>query len=460
MANLRPVQEEAADFIFGQDKSLILAPVGSGKTAIALTAMAEYVSQGLVKRWLVIAPKLVCTDVWPIEVKLWAPSLTLYVAAGGKDFRSNAIASKADIVCINFDVLQRLAAEFPDLSLYFDGVVIDELSRLKVAGDTRSRKESVKKKGKRFVAAYKALENVHIRIGMTGSFTSNGLEDVFGQVKMIDYKIFGATKSRFLADYFVCINRTYGDYAPKVGALEKVMNKLKPTAFVLEGRSNQHECHIIEMRCDIVNRKPYDDMKRDFVVQFPTAKIAAMNSGVVTGKLKQLATGFCYETRTVPNPDWPGKSITTQVAHWYDTSKFDLLDSILTENHHEPTIIVYWYKEQLAELKRRYPDAQTLDDDGAISRWNAGKISKLLLHPRGGGHGVNLQFSGRMMVFLTLPYYSAELYEQVIGRIDRSGQTRDVYIYVLFANKTVDDLEWDAINGKLDFSDVAAKALS
>ena len=42
------------------------------------------------------------------------------------------------------------------------------------------------------------------------------------------------------------------------------------------------------------------------------------------------------------------------------------------------------------------------------------------------------------MVFLSLPW-SLELYEQVIGRLHRSGQMQDVWVYILLADKTVDE---------------------
>ena len=60
---LRPYQEQAADFLYEHDRAMILAPVGAGKTAITLTAMQDMLKYGIVKRWLVLAPKRVCTDV-------------------------------------------------------------------------------------------------------------------------------------------------------------------------------------------------------------------------------------------------------------------------------------------------------------------------------------------------------------------------------------------------------------
>ena len=74
---LRAYQEQAADFLYEHDRAMILAPVGAGKTAITLTAMQDMLAAGVVKRFLVLAPKRVCTDVWPVEQPKWAPGLSL-----------------------------------------------------------------------------------------------------------------------------------------------------------------------------------------------------------------------------------------------------------------------------------------------------------------------------------------------------------------------------------------------
>jgi SNF2 family DNA or RNA helicase len=143
---------------------------------------------------------------------------------------------------------------------------------------------------------------------------------------------------------------------------------------------------------------------------------------------------------------------------WFDTAKFDRLHELLEENQRANTIIAYNYKEELAELKRRYPHAQTLDDDRAIERWNAGRIELLLVHPKSAGHGLNLQHGGCRIVFLSLPW-SLELYEQTIGRLHRSGQRHDVWCYVMLTNKTVDERIWAALHDKRSISDIAMEEL-
>ena len=122
---LRSYQEVAADFLYERDRAMILAPVGAGKTAITLTAMQDALRDGVARRFLVVAPLRVCTDVWPQEHVKWAPKLTMAVAVGTPKKRAAAFESSAQVVVTNYDNLKSL----PHLN--FDGSVFDELTRLK-----------------------------------------------------------------------------------------------------------------------------------------------------------------------------------------------------------------------------------------------------------------------------------------------------------------------------------------
>ena len=440
---LRPYQEEAADFLFERNRAMILAPVGAGKTAITLTAMTELIAEGHVKRWLVLAPKRVCTDVWPVEQPKWAPDFEIAVAIGTPKQRQAAFDSAAPIVVTNYDNIQSL----PDLS-GFDGVVFDELTRLKNPS------------GKRFKALLAHLDKIPFRWGLTGSFTSNGLEDVFGQCKVIDQTLLGRAKGAFLQKYFVCVNRDFGDWQPRKGALEQVMDAIRPATFVLEpGEYSDKlpQLHVVEMRCDMADRKPYEKMKRDFVLEYGEDRVIAANAAAVTNKLQQMASGFVYDNKTEASQE-KGKFHMKQKVIWFSTHKFELIEEVLNENQRANTIIVYNYKEELAELKRRYPAARTIDDFNAIQRWNAGEIELLLIHPKSAGHGLNLQFGGCKIIFLSMPW-SLELFEQTVGRLHRSGQTNDVWCYLLICNKTIDDRIWGALQDKRAISDIALEEL-
>lgn len=439
MLPLRPYQNEAADFLYEHDRAMILAPVGAGKTAITLTAMRDALNDKLVHRFLVLAPKRVCTDVWPVEITKWAPNLYMRVAVGTPAQRLSALRSHSDIVVTNYDNLQWLAEQ----DLNFDAIVFDELTRLKNPS------------GARFKALHKVIDKMGVRWGLTGSFTSNGLEDVFGQCKIVDQSLLGRSKGAFMQKYFILMNPEYGEWLPRPGSLKKVMDEIRPATYVLEPGEYADKlppCHTVEIRCDMPMTE-YNTMKKDFVFE----GITAVNAAVVTGKLQQMASGFIYDTTSVAS-DRPGKFEVTQTPIWFSKHKFDELDNLLQENQRANTIIAYTYKEELAELKRRYKHAVTLDDDRAIERWNKGEVELLLVHPKSAGHGLNLQHGGCRMVFLSLPW-SLELYEQTVGRLHRSGQKHDVWVYIMLTNKTIDEKIWAALHDKRTISDIAMEAL-
>jgi len=423
--NLRPYQETAADFLYEHDRAMILAPVGAGKTAITLTAMYDMLYEGHVKRFLVLAPLRVATSVWPVEQPKWAPFMRMAVAVGTPAQRLAALNSSAQVVVTNYDSLQWLAQQ----TLDFDGVVFDELTRLKNPS------------GARFKALAKVLK-CPIRWGLTGSFTSNGLEDVFGQCKIVDQKLLGRSKGAFQQQYFYLVNREHNDWAPRPGALELVMERIKPATFVLEPGEYKDKLppmHTVEVRMDLPDRKPYEDMKKDFVARFPDATAVAVNAAVVTQKLSQMAAGFVYTPEPV----------------WFSKHKFDRLEELLAENQQANTIVFYNFIEELHELQRRFAHARTVD---SIDDWNAGRVRLLCLHPKSAGHGLNLQHGGHHIVWLSLPW-SLELFEQANGRLHRSGQLHAVWCYVMLTNQTVDEKIWDALHDKRALSDIAMESL-
>lgn len=431
---LRPYQLEAADFLFRRARAMVLAPVGAGKTALTLAAIADLLYQGYARRVLVLAPKRVAESVWPVEQRKWEPMLRLSVAVGTPTQRASAMAADTQVVVSNYDNIAWLAGH-PAFRT-FDAIVFDELTRLKNPS------------GQRFKALEKAIGHIDIRWGLTGSFTSNGLEDVFGQCKIIDKMLLGRSKGAFLQQYFFCLNRDYDEWKPLPGALEKVMSKLRPVTYLLEPgvyADKLPPLNVVPVNCTLEDRAPYDAMRQQFMAQFPDAEAIAASAAAVTNKLQQMSSGFVY--------------VNGREAVWFSQHKFDALDAILEENQRAPTLLVYNFIEEMAELKRRYGSRlKTLDDERALEQWNGGGIELLAVHPKSAGHGLNLQAGGSHMVFLSLPW-SLELYEQVIGRLHRSGQTKPVWVYALMSEKTIDQKIMGALNDKRTISDAAIEEL-
>lgn len=427
--HLRDYQEEAADFLYANDRAMMLAWVGAGKTATALTALRELLGDGFAKRVLVVAPLRVAQMVWPVEIRKWAPTLSFTVCTGSPATRAKALAAPVQVVITNYDNLQWLAEQ----PLDFDAIVFDELTRLKNPS------------GKRFKALDKVIKDIKIRWGLTGSFTSNGLEDVFGQCKIIDQTMLGRSKGAFLQQYFYCLNREHGQWAPLPTSLPLVMQKIKPWVYVLEPgvyTDTLPPLNTVEVPV-AMDLTAYNAMKRDMVLKFGDQIITALSAGAIVSKLQQLASGFVYDGG--------------RMAVRLNSEKLDVLEDLFLENQRAPTLVWYQFKEQLTALQTRFPRCETIVNESTIDRWNAGHIEMLAVHPQSAGHGLNLQGQSKM-VWLTLPW-SLELYEQAVGRLHRSGQRSDVWNYVLMTEKTVDEQIWKALKDKRSVSDIALEAL-
>ena len=224
------------------------------------------------------------------------------------------------------------------------------------------------------------------------------------------------------------------------------MAAIKPATYVLEPGEYKDKLpplNIVEMSCDMDDYDVYEAMKKEFVVELDQT-ISAPTAAVMIQKLQQLAGGFIY------GPEG---------ATWVSEHKFDMLDDILEENQRDNTLIIYNYQEELAELKRRYPQLATMDDKNVVDKWNKGELELLALHPKSAGHGLNLQHGGNKMIWLSLPW-SLELYEQTIGRIHRSGQTKDVWCYLIMCNNTIDSRILDALHNKRKIAELALDELA
>ena len=142
------------------------------------------------------------------------------------------------------------------------------------------------------------------------------------------------------SDYFV---KSPEEWTPLPGALERVMQRIKPWTYVLENADykdslpplNTVECKLT-MRMD-----DYAAMKKEMLLQYGRAIITAPSAAAVTMKLQQLAAGFVYDNNGY--------------AVWRSDHKLDALQNILDENQRAPTLVWYQFKEQLAALQRRFP---------------------------------------------------------------------------------------------------------
>ena len=140
----------------------------------------------------------------------------------------------------------------------------------------------------------------------------------------------------------------------------------------------------------------------------------------------QFANGAVYDE----NKDW----------HVVHDLKIEALKEIIEDANSKPVLVAYTYQHDMHRIKealKSYKPVQ-LKTDQDVKDWNAGKIQVMIMHPASGGHGLNLQAGGHIIVWFGQTW-SLELEQQLNARLDRQGQENVVIINKLVASKTMDE---------------------
>ena len=437
-------QELAVERLFAFEYTLLYAGMGAGKTVIALTAIQELIDDGYLKRVLVVAPLSVCKSVWATEHTQWThlQGLHVEVACGDVLARARAVnrfqALSGGVLVVNFECLGWLFKTYRNLA--WDGLVIDELSRIKSANTTT------------FKLLRSRLSQFKWRVGMTGTPVSENWQGLYSQLMAVDGGAsFGKNKDRFLREYFYPTDYNEYTWELKKGSAERMTELIAPYIHtVADYRDTLPECTrlTVDVELPIEAKRVYTQLARDFIVEAGESEIVAENAAVLTGKLQQLANGFLYDGN--------------DNAEFLSFEKIALLSDVVACLIEGPVVIVYWFSEDLRRLKLEFPDARVLkagkDFTDTVDDWNAAEIDVLLLHPKSAGHGLNLGPGGSNMIFVG-PIWSRDLTTQTIARIWRRGQERPVYVYTLVATGTVDEAIMARVEEKKGHEDLLKKCL-
>ena len=438
---LRSYQTRAADWLYERDAGFLIAPLGAGKGASALTAFADLVRDGHRRHMLVVAPKLVATTVWPAEIAEWPHLRHLRVAVldGNPERRRELLATAAEreVTVIGVDLAQWLVGElaaFADDHPLFDMLVIDETSRLKDPSGKRAR------------ALAKVAGRFRTRWGLTGTPRPNSSMDLFMPAAIIaDGALWGRAFVPWQRQHFRPRDRFEREWIALPGAEEQIAAEFGTVAMIVadDDMPDLPPINIVVTRVELpaAAMATYQTMQRELFAAIEARTIEAVSPLVATGKLSQISNGFVYDTGSddaVPVHD----------------RKIEWLRELVESLDGEPLLIAYEFIEDLRTIRRAFTDVPTLSDatpkeaTRLIAAWNAGTLPLLAFHPASAGHGLNLQFGGSRMAWLS-PSWSAELTQQAIARIHRPGQTRHTTIHVCVAAGTVDEMKRDRVLGKM-----------
>ncbi len=432
--DFRPYQRWMTQQIVKEDGLFLAAEMGLGKTAATLKAVRILISEGKIKSVLIVAPLKVADHTWPEEIAGWdfARSLTFSVITGSENERRIAVRQKVNLHIINRENLVWLQ-QYWGRRWPYDMLVYDEASRLK--GGSKRTKGSVRKDGTKApnrLSEFGTLTRMRFTfkkvVLLSGTPTPNGIIDIWGPIFIIDLgKRLHDSKAKFISRWF---EKGWEHATPKPHEWSEgeIMERIDDVFFSLKEADYLQVPPLVEVDhwVDLPAKamEQYRRMEKTLVLE--EFDVEAVNNGVLTNKLLQIANGSIYQ-----------EDGTAVRLH---DEKLDVLDSIMAEASGRPVLLGYSFKFDREAITKRFPYIRWFGDSPNDKRdWDAGRIKLMGCHPASAGHGLNLQLGGNIQVWYGLTW-SLELYQQFIKRLQRSGQLSDrVFLHRILARRTVDE---------------------
>ena len=394
---------------------------------------------------MIIAPKKVAEATWTAEAHKWEhlQDMRIVTILGTLKQRLKALATPADVYVINRENTQWLV-EYLKNAWDFDMVVLDESSSFK---NSRS---------KRFKSLKLVRSRIKRMVELTGTPASNGLEDLWAQIYLLDGgERLGRTITSYRDIYFTPGRRnqtTIFDYKPKEGSFELIQNAISDICISMKAEDYLDLPDVIYNDIPVLlnqsARKAYEQLESELLLQVDMETITASSAGVLTGKLLQLCNGAIY-------------SENRNIVDIHDC-KIDAFMELIEQLNGQHALVFYNFKHDCAKLLkalektnlrgRVYSKAQDEID------WNNGEIDILLAHPASCGYGLNLQQGGYHAIWFGLTW-SLEQYEQANKRLHRQGQSHPVIIHHLIVQDGMDESVMDAIKNKSNMQNALMNAL-
>lgn len=467
--DLHDYQREAFEFGLANPRCYLGLGLGLGKTVIALSIAAF--SQALEgdSPILIIAPLRVAKTVWKQEAAKWAHLRHLHfaIAVGDAAQRRQALNSRADVHVINIENLPWLIANYPRSKWRWRTLILDEISVFKGPSSARGMKLKFAtlprmSKDRKRITKPACVERI---IALSATPASNGLSGLWGQIAILDGgERLGVSHQAYINSWFHYApkDRQQRKPIPNPGAKDKIFDRLRDIFLAMRTRDYIDMPDLVYVEHPVVlppdARGQYDELETEFLLELPDLPdIEAVNSGVLSNKLLQMAGGFPYvgEAPEKPDPDRP--------YHCMHTAKIDALREIINVSEgNENLLIGYWFNSERKELEKAFPNGVFLtkeNEDEVLAAFDRGEIGQLFVQIASVSHGLNLQKNCHVVVFYSL-VWSLEIYRQFIGRVFRQGQTESVSVHSIVVKNSIEQRLLRGLTEKDATQEELLKALS
>jgi len=443
----RPAQQAFIDHILSHDVVYGSISMGLGKTAGVLAAFKHLQDNLECHAMLVLAPLRVCNLVWKDEADTWSSFKHFRIANLRTPLGRRAfIGGMADIYLLNFDSIPLLIklVEKRGGTVPYDMIVYDEV-------DTAKSPDS-----KRIAMLRREVPQVKRRIGMTGT-PMDRLVDLFAQFRLLDGgERLGRSFQHFKQTYFHKADYMGYKWDANDGAKELIEKRICDITITM--RASEWMPDMPDARVEDVEAKlpsdvfdKYREFEKELVLELKNSvAITAQSAASLVMKLLQFTSGAIYDE----NGEY----------HDVHDCKIAALKKIVKQTE-GPVLVVAVFKHEHARLRKAFPQAEFFRDAKSptaqkqiLDKWNARKIPILVTSPFSASHGLNMQWGGSTMVWMSL-IYSHRRYVQMLARLARPGQKSTVDVYRLMCPGTVDDAIATVLESKRDTEDRLLSAL-
>lgn len=429
--------------------ALFMVP-GAGKTTTVLAAYWMLRNQGMIDVLIVVAPLRPAHEVWPQQVEEWSFPFKVEVLHGDK--KDEALRRKADVYVVNYDGLEWLTRPENLKVLRSHGkrrmLAFDESTKIKNTSTTR------------YKWVRQLLAICERRIILTGTPRPQGLEDLFGQIFALD---FGARLGQYITQY----RRTYfypGGFGgrkwvpqPEIkdgrgkvvskGAEERVREAIAELCYYVgdDALGLPEKVDVpVWIKLDKKTQRAYEEFEREFVLELRSGVVTAVNSAVLSSKLRQIANGGVYDQ----DKRW----------RWLHDAKLEALEDLVEELNGEPLLLGYEFTPEGERIAKHfkapwvYGKTNPKEAATAFAAFNAGDLPLLVVQAGAAAHGLNLQKASHHIAWFGRPW-SVETYIQFMRRVHRLGQKKRVFIHHLLTRDTVQEHQFNAMKRNITNQD-------
>lgn len=429
-------QETGVELMIKQACAGLLYKPGRGKTSVAYMAFRILKDKGYVDKMLVICPLRPMVIVWPEQKDKYHEFAHLKVnVLHGPQKEDRLQDDDADIYVVNPEGLPWLfgaktvagkvvldKARVAYIKQKFPMLVVDESTKFRNPQTARFKllREFIKHFKRRYI--------------LTGSPMPKSLEDLFGQVYILDEGLsLGRYITHFRNEYMFPSGYGGYDWKPQPGAMERAMGKIAQLVQVVERSKDDPELIINDIFVELgpKARKQYKMMEDDMVAELEAGKVVAANAAVASSKCRQICNGGLYQADST----------------WIDVhdEKLDALEELVEQLGGDPLLVTYEFDFDRQKLEKRFkfPCISTGNvnkDKLVIQQFSRGELPVVIGNPASvalGTDGLQESCANIAMLGVTWNYLD---YEQVIDRVRRQGNTaKFVTVHRILARDTVDE---------------------